>query len=168
LFKPLDVEQSPYVLSVVNDFRGRDYCCNYSGWERVTEGLETKVVGENGDLGSPAESVEKLVEEYNSAQVFLNTSTVSPIPTALLEAMSCGCAVVTTATCMIPEIVKNGVNGFISNDEKELRGYIEQLLEDEELRNKLGQEARKTILEDFSEQRFLESWADIFDKAYGV
>ena len=168
LFKPLDIEQSPYVLSVVNDFRNRDYCCNYSGWARITEGLETKVVGENGDLGSAAESVEKLVEEYNSAQVFLNTSTVSPIPTALLEAMSCGCAVVTTATCMIPEIVKNGENGFISNDEDELRAYVEQLLADEELRTKLGQAARQTILNDFSEKKFLESWAKIFDKAYGV
>ena len=69
---------------------------------------------------------------------------------------------------MIPEIVKNGENGFISNDEDELRAYVEQLLADEELRTKLGQAARQTILNDFSEKKFLESWAKIFDKAYGV
>ena len=168
LFSPVDITDEPYVLSVVNDFKNRDYCCNYFGWKRITDGLETKIVGDNGELGQPAESVEKLVEEYNTAQVFLNTSTVSPVPTALLEAMSCGRAIVTTATCMIPEIVKNGENGFISNDEEELRGYVEQLLGDEELRTKLGNAARETILTDFSEKMFIDSWNNIFDAAYGV
>ena len=55
---------------------------------------------------TPAESVADLVNEYCSSKVFLNTSTVSPIPTTLLEAMSCGSAVVSTATCMIPEIIE--------------------------------------------------------------
>jgi len=168
LFSPLKVEKQPYALSVVNDFINRDYCCNYSGWERITEGLETKILGDNGELGQPAESVEKLVEEYNQAKVFLNTSTVSPVPTALLEAMACGCAVVTTATCMIPEIVKHGENGMISNNENELREYIDQLMDDEDLRNKLGKAARETIVKDFSEDKFTNKWNKIFDYAYGV
>lgn len=131
LFKPSDVAQVPHVLSVVNDFANRDYCCNYSGWQRITGGLKVKLVGENEGLSEPAASLGELVEEYNKAQVFLNTSTVSPVPTSLLEAMACGCAVVTTATCMIPEIIKHGENGMMSNDEDELRGYIDQLLADD-------------------------------------
>lgn len=157
-----------YVLSVVNDYVNRDYCCNFKGWQRITNGLKTRLVGDTPGLSKPAASIEELVSEYQNAAVFLNTSTVSPVPTSLLEAMSCGCAVVTTATCMIPEIIKNGINGFISNDESELRGYIEKLLYDEELREELGKNARKTILDRFSEEKFLDKWNKIFDQAYEV
>ena len=167
LFRPLDIDRSPVILTVANDFKNRDYCLNYSGWERITEGLDTKVVGSSPDgFSEPAPSVEKLAEDYASAQVYLNTTTVSPIPTSLLEAMACGCAVVTTATCMIPEVVKHGVNGMISNDESELRGYIEELLSNEELRKELGENARQTVVENFSEYTFLQSWERIFKEAY--
>ena len=176
VFKPAAVERKPVVLSGVNDFANRDYCCNYSGWQRITEaikqqdiGLDIKLVGNcSQGLSKPAKSVQDLVNEYSSCQMFLNTSTISPVPSCLLEAMSCGCPVVSTATCMIPEIIENGVNGFMSNDEAELQGYIKQLSEDEELRVRMGEEARKTILEKFSEQNFIDNWNKIFDKAYGV
>jgi glycosyltransferase involved in cell wall biosynthesis len=69
---------------------------------------------------------------------------------------------------MIPEIVEHGVNGFMSNNEEELREYTQQLLDDAELSAKLGEEARKTIKEKLSEQNFIDNWNEIFDKAYGV
>jgi len=80
--------------------------------------------------------------------------------------MSCGCAVVTTATCMIPEIIENGINGLISNDEKELKGYVKELLDDPSLAAKMGQAARETILKDFSEEKFINNWNEVFDLAY--
>lgn len=166
LFTPCDVEKSGKVLSVVNDFIKRDYCCNYSGWQRITKGLPVKVVGNTPGLSEAAKDVNELVREYQQASVFLNTSTVSPVPTSLLEAMSCGCAVVSTATCMIPEIIENGVNGFISNDESELKSFTENLLKDEKLRQTIGQKARETILERFSEDEFINNWNNIFTKAY--
>ena len=154
---------------MVNDFSNRDYCCNYNGWIRITADFNVKLVGTSEEgLSKPAESVEDLVNEYNTSKVFLNTSTVSPIPTTLLEAMSCGSAVVSTATCMIPEIIENGVNGFISNDEEELKSYITQLLQDEELRTTIGKKARETILTKFSEEKFINNWNNIFKKAYEV
>ena len=69
---------------------------------------------------------------------------------------------------MIPSIIENGVNGFISNDEKELRSYILLLQKDKELREKIGNNARQTILEKFTENRFIEEWNSIFNKAYEV
>jgi glycosyltransferase involved in cell wall biosynthesis len=166
LFVQSDVEKTGKVLSVVNDFINRDYCCNYSGWQRITKDLPVRVVGNTPGLSEPAKDVNELVLEYQQASVFLNTSTVSPVPTSLLEAMSCGCAVVSTATCMIPEIIENGVNGFISNDEAELRSFTEDLLKDEKLRKSIGQKARETILEKFSEDKFINNWNKMFDLAY--
>lgn len=167
-FKPLEIEKQNHVLTVANDFVNRDYCLNYYGWQRVTDGLKIKIVGETAGLSSSASSTEELVNEYNSCGVYFNSSILSPIPTSLLEAMSCGCAVVSTATCMIPEIIQNGVNGFISNDEAELRSYINKILNDPELRKTLGENARKTIVEKFSEKTFIDKWNEIFDITYEV
>ena len=168
LFAPSDVEKNGKVLSVVNDFVNRDYCCNYLGWQRITEGLPVKLVGNTPGLSEPAKDIHELASEYQQASVFLNTSTVSPVPTSLLEAMSCGCAVVTTATCMIPEIIENGVNGFISNDEDELKKCVKMLLEEPHLANIMGRAARQTILDNFSEEKFINNWNNIFEYAYGA
>lgn len=168
IFRNSNIEKNNSVLTVANDFINRDYCLNYSGWKRITQGLNTKLVGETPGLSFSAKSTEDLVNEYNMCGVYLNTSTLSPIPTSLLEAMSCGCAVVSTATCMIPEIITNGQNGFISNDENELRKYIITLLENPDLRNKIGNNARKTIENNFSEYTFVEKWNGLFDAIYEV
>lgn len=168
LFDNTESERLPHVLSVVNDWRNRDHCCNFQGWQRITQGLQVKVWGDTPGLSIPTNSPEHLAREYNSSRVFLNTSTVSPIPTSLLEAMSCGCACVSTATCMIPNIIKHGINGFISNNESELRGYIEALLNDEELSKKLGIEARKTVQEMFDVDTFINNWNKVFEEASNI
>lgn len=151
------------VLTVANDFINRDYCLNFTGWKNIVEGLDFTLVGDNPGLSEPTESVEQLVSIYNSHSVFLNSSTFSPIPKSVLEAMSCGCAVVSKATCMIPEVVTHGVEGFISNDEKELKKYTQQLLDNPELARKMGDNARKKILSDFREDAFLENWNKTFE-----
>ena len=167
-FKPIECEKENHTLSVANDFVKRDYCLNYSGWERVTKNLEVKLVGNNEGLSEAVSSTEELVKEYNKCSVFFNSSTMSPIPMSLLEAMSCGCAVVSTATCMIPEIIQNGVNGFISNDENELRQKIEYLIHNPEIRASIGENARQTIVDRFSEDNFVNNWNKLFNEAYEV
>ena len=169
-FTPGEEERDNVVLSVVNDYKARDYCCNYAGWERITKDLPTRLAGTSPEpeFSKAAENVDELTLAYRRSSIFLNTSTVSPVPTSLLEAMACGCAVVTTATCMIPEIIKNGVNGFISNDEAERRGYVEQLLSEPKLAIDLGLAARETVIKDFSVDVFVNNWNAVFDTAYGA
>lgn len=164
LFRPQEQERKARVLSVVNDWINRDYACGFNIWTRVSKGLPTYVLGDTPGLSKPAPSTEILAQEYAESAIFLNTSTVSPIPTSLLEAMSAGCACVTTATCMIPEIVKNGENGFITNDENELRSYTQLLLKDENLRKQLGENARKTVIEKFGMENFVNNWNNLFKK----
>jgi hypothetical protein len=160
------VEREKRVLSVVNDWVNRDWCCGYKLWEEITDypdsSLPLHVIGDTPGLSSSAPSTEALVEQYRKSSVFLNTSIISPVPTSLLEAMACGCAVVTTATCMIPEIIQNGENGYMSNDPKELRGFVDKLLHDDELAQEIGANARKTILENFSIENFVEQWKNVF------
>jgi|TARA_B100000085_G_C18562467_1_gene520162 glycosyltransferase involved in cell wall biosynthesis len=165
VFKPASGESKAQVLTVAHDFINRDYALNFKGWDRITQGLNRVVVGETEGLSKAAESVDELVKAYQQSLVYINPSTLSPVPTSMLEAMACGCAVVTTETCEIPNFIKHGENGFMSNDETELRGYIEKLLADPELAIHIGNNARQTIKEKFSEERFINEWNKIF---YGV
>lgn len=152
-----DLERDSRILTVANDFINRDYCLNFSGWNRIADNFEHTLIGDTPGISKPVKS-EELVDIYNSHLVYLNTTTHSPIPTSLLEAMACGCAVVSTATCMIPEVIEDGVNGFISNDESVLIDKIRYLLDNPEKAKEMGKKARQTIIEKFNETDFINNW----------
>lgn len=156
------------VLTIANDFINRDYCLNFTLWKNVTEEFQTTVRGDTEGLSTAAKSTEELVDEYNKHSIYLNTTSDSPIPMSLLEAMSCGCAVVSSATCMIPEVIKNGVNGFVSNDAEELKEYIRTLMKDQGLARELGQKARETVMNMFSEKLFIDRWNQVFQDVKGI
>jgi glycosyltransferase involved in cell wall biosynthesis len=169
VFKPAEsAERENVILTVAHDFVNRDYALNYSGWKRITDGLPVKVVGDTPGLSKQSESLSDLVKQYQSSSIYINPSILSPIPTSMLEAMACGCAVVTTDTCAIPEFIQDGVNGYIGNSEEELRERLQELLENPEKARKLGAKGRETVLEKFSEQAFLEQWERIFQTVYKV
>lgn len=175
LFKPdcniesgLFIQRQNMTLSVVNDWINRRVICGYDTWVNVTKGLPTIVLGDTPGFSKPAPTVEDLATAYQRSRIFLNTSLISPIPTSLLEAMSAGCACVSTTNCMIPEIIEHGVNGLLSNNERELRGFIQDLMKDEELAKKLGAAARQTILEKFSANSFIDNWNSIFERASNI
>ena len=79
-----------------------------------------------------------------------------------MEAMACGCAVVSTNNCMIPEIIEHGKNGLLANDAQQLQIYIERLATDTDLAKELGYNAQQTIKEKYSLSRFLDGWNDLF------
>ena len=152
-------------LSVVNDWPNRDWCCGFNLWQQTIQGLPARVFGKSPGFSEPAQSTEHLRQIYQTSKIFYNTSLHSPVPTVLLEAMACGCAIVSTANCMIPDIIQNGVNGLISNNPQELRSYLEMLLNNDSVAAELGANARKTIEERYSLERFTQSWNKAFELA---
>jgi glycosyltransferase involved in cell wall biosynthesis len=155
-----------HVLSVVNEFPTRDWCCGFNLWKEVASSTPCQVVGkctgEHAGFSQPAESREHLRQLYQTAAVFLNTSLHSPVPTVMLEAMACGCPVVTTGTCMIPEIIEHGVNGIIANNASDLKFWCRELLDKPDLARKIGEAGRQTILSDFNLKRFIDGWNQLF------
>jgi glycosyltransferase involved in cell wall biosynthesis len=164
-WNPGNEERNNVCLSVVNDWPNRDWCCGWNLWQQTAQGLPLRVYGKSPGLSEPAESTEHLRQIYQKSKIFYNTSLHSPVPSVLLEAMACGCAIVTTGTCMIPEIIQNGHNGLMSNDPKELRSYLEMLLQNDHIAKQLGENARKTIEERFKLDRFVNTWNRAFEVA---
>ena len=153
-------------LSIVNDWPNRDWCCGWELWKQTSgigtpQQLPLRVYGNSPGFSEPAKDTNHLKQIYQSSRIFYNTSLHSPVPTVLMEAMACGCAIVSTNTCMIPEIIEHGKNGLLSNDPNELRQFLQMLINNEDLANKLGEEARKTVVERFGLQRFVESWNNL-------
>lgn len=66
-----------------------------------------------------------------------------------IQFMSLGMPIVATATGSNVEIIEDGVNGFLVKTEQDWHDKIKLLIENGELRSKLGKEARKTVLERF-------------------
>src|SRR5258708_24229037 len=58
----------------------------------------------------------------------------------------------------IPEIIRNGQNGFISDNVNDLREAVHLLLEDEELAKRIGNEGRKTAIKFFGKFEIREQW----------
>lgn len=149
-------------LSIVNDWPNRDWCCGFNLWRETSFGLPVSVYGKSPGFSLPAQSTEHLRQIYSTHSIFYNTSLHSPVPTVLMEAMACGCAIVSTANCMIPEIIEHGHNGLLSNDPKELRTHLEYLLANPNKARELGYNAKKTIEEKFTIDRFINTWNRIF------
>lgn len=166
-FSPHDLalERKRQLLSVVNDWVNRDWACGFRFWQEATRGLPTMVLGKTPGLSEPAKDMDDLVRRYRESDIFVNTSLVSPVPSALLEAMSVGCAVVSTNTCMIPEFIQHGENGLLAENPQQMREQCELLLGNPGLCRELGRRARQTILERFSMDVFVRRWNEVFEEA---
>jgi glycosyltransferase involved in cell wall biosynthesis len=152
------------IMTAVWNYIQRDRICGFSLWKEVTEGLEVNPWGETPGLSKMADNADHLRELYRHASVYLNTTLWSSCPFSLLEAMSVGCPIVTTETTSMPEFIQDGINGFMTNDPKIMRERIKDLIEDHDMALEIGAEGRKTVLERFGQQQFVDEWNKAFWK----
>lgn len=76
---------------------------------------------------------------------------------SMLEAMSCGCVLVGSATPPVQEVVLDGVNGLLADffSPQQLADRIEEALTDSSLRQVLAHRARETILDRYDLRQML-------------
>jgi len=91
-------------------------------------------------------SNDQMPELYNRYNVYVLCSRYEGNPKTLLEAMSCGCAVIGTDVSGIREVIQHESSGLlVSEDHNSLRSAIQRLLTDHSLCRKLGEQARQQI-----------------------
>ena len=103
---------------------------------------------------------------YGKANIFVAPSLYENLPLRILEAMSCEAAVVASNICAIPEAITNGENGMLISlgNVDELAKVTTILLEDDELRSRLGKNARQTVIKNFSWDAIAKKTADTYKK----
>ncbi|MDU3194806.1 MAG: glycosyltransferase [Clostridium perfringens] len=99
-------------------------------------------------------SPEKVREYMECSNIFLFTSSYEEGWGAVLnEAMNSGCAIVAADSIgAVKYMLKNEENGFIYkyNNINQLYSYVKKLINDEELRNKIGVNAYKSIISEWN------------------
>ena len=116
-------------------------------------GNSIKVIGE----------VEQPQEFYQMADVYIFPSRHEGLPTSLLEAMSSGLPAVASDIGGCEDIVFNDENGFRVNSE-DAKGFfhsVERLFEDDELRERLGNNAAKLVRETCDYSKVIPQLAEI-------
>ncbi len=96
----------------------------------------------------------ELIEEYKGADLFVLTSKEDTSPMAVAQAMAAGLPVVASRIGGIPELIEDGVTGFLGdNDRPEgLARSILEILQDPLLRSRLGSSAAEKASELFTER----------------
>jgi len=86
------------------------------------------------------------------------------MPNSLLEAMSCGLPVIASKIGGVVDIVEDGKSGilFEPGDVAGLSSAMIRLLKDAELRQRLGAEARKRIVEGFSIDKIADEYINLY------
>jgi glycosyltransferase involved in cell wall biosynthesis len=85
------------------------------------------------------------------------------LPRALLEAQSAGLPAVTTNTTGCAEIVRDGITGFVVPYEAAaMAEAVRRLVEDSQLRNEMGRQAREWIRKNFSWGEMADQYAKVF------
>ncbi len=92
---------------------------------------------------------EQIAKYYQAMDLFWVTSKVEGGPVPLLEAMATGLPCISTPVGAALDLINDTENGFIATFDapEQFASHSLQIAHDQPLRNRLGQEARKTILE---------------------
>jgi glycosyltransferase involved in cell wall biosynthesis len=95
---------------------------------------------------------------------FVMVSRAQGCPNASLEAMACGLPVLANSDGGTSEQVIHGVTGYAigSDQPQELANLIVGLFQDDDLRKKLGENARRHVRENFSLDSMLRQYLQVF------
>jgi glycosyltransferase involved in cell wall biosynthesis len=113
-----------------------------------------------GHLDKP----EEMSQLYGAADLFLLPSSEENLPNTLLEAMSCGTAAIAFSVGGVPEVLTHDETGKLvpAVDGTGFAFAIEELIEDENLRMRMAEACRKTIVEKFSQRLQAERYLELY------
>jgi len=113
----------------------------------------------------------KLIDYYNIADLFVYPSLAHKTGTealgvVLLEALSCGTAVIGSDVGGIRDIIKNKKTGLLTKqrNEKDIADKIVLLLKNKKLREKLAKEGQKFVRQNYSWPIIIKKFKEIYKK----
>ncbi len=109
-------------------------------------------------------SYNKVPEALSQIDVFVYPSLHEGFGRAIMEALAMEKAVVATNVGGIPDLIKDGINGFLvaPNNSQELALKIKELLGNKELREKFGKAGREWVSKNFEWNQGIQLFANLF------
>jgi len=109
---------------------------------------------------------EDILSELYNTDIFVLPSLSEGMSNVLLEAMACGLPVVATFVGGNSDLIRDRYNGILipPRDSTMLSAALLELLEDEELAQRLGEEARKTIEKNYSMDQIVDKYIKLYER----
>lgn len=114
-------------------------------------------------LNGPTKDIGK---EYAESSMLVMSSHYEGFPMVMIEAMACGLpAVCFDFKCGPRDIIVEGENGLIvpDGDIEGLAEAIVRLMRDEELRKRIGENAKR-VVETYSEEKVMGQWVNLYEE----
>ena len=108
---------------------------------------------------------ERIGEEYAASSLLVMSSHYEGFPMVMIEAMAYGLPVVTyDFKCGPKDIIRQGENGLLvrEGDIEGLAQAMQRLMDDEPLRLRMGEEAKK-VVDTYSEEAVMSQWTALFE-----
>ena len=169
------------VVTFAQSMRQREPACNFSFFEEVTRPFPRHLFGPGNEglsWSTGKLSYEEQKQEYRNSRVYFYTGTHPASYTLnFIEAWLTGVPVVAIGPvhgngtsfpgCKLYEVsdlITNGENGFFSDNIRELQSYIQALLQDDKLAEKVGSAGRAEAIRHFGRDMVYASWKAYLEK----
>lgn len=170
------------VINFTQSLKDRGNNCYYNTILETMSGYDSKIFGpgnENlGNLNGGSVPFELQKGQLRDSRVFFYAGTwPAPYTLSFIEALMTGTPVVSISGQLskipsVPEwdfheissIINNGTSGFIAQTINEARGYIRQLLDNDDLSVKISEGGRKKAIELFGKGFIKSEWDNFFKK----
>lgn len=133
-------------------------------WKEMLQGMiDERGLQDCVRLNGPTNDIGK---EYAESSMLVMSSHYEGFPMVMIEAMACGLPVVCfDFKCGPRDIIVEGENGLIvrDGDVEGLAEAIVRLMEDEELRKRMGENA-KGVVETYSEEKVMNKWVSLYEE----
>lgn len=163
------------VITINQNMKQRAEFCNYDTYLKIADGFRSKLYGKDnetsGELNGGFLTYDEMKQKLRDARVYIYTGTQPASYTlGFIEALMTGTPIVAIGPKFanslniagelyeIPDIIKNGVNGYWSNDIEELRGYIQKLTDDVKLARYISRNGRETAIDLFGKEKIKSHW----------
>lgn len=129
---------------------------------KAPEVLGMKII----DLGYISSDRLKVIA-YSAADLFIFPTRADNLPLVLQESMACGTPMISFEVGGVPDLVRPMITGYLANPEniKDMANGIIQLLENNDLRDSMGQQCRAIAMQEYSielqAQRYIELYQQI-------
>lgn len=103
---------------------------------------------------------------YSESNIFINTSKHEGIPMSVLEAMSAGVPIIAPYVGGLPEVVRDGIDGFLIR-ERGVAAFVErcvELVRDRTLRERMGESGSSRVRSEFSTERMVGDYFDLYSR----